>query len=66
MQGGSIGNWYTNIAVDDVVAALKDLGEVQARADRAAETVRWRRDELRRIARGIDNALKNEDARTGV
>lgn len=59
VQGSSIGDWRTVISVDDVVAALTDLGDVQARAQVAAENLKWRRDELRRLARGIEHTLKD-------
>lgn len=61
VQGASIGDWRTVINPDDVVAALKDLGDVQARAQRAAEELKWRRDELRRMARTIEQALKRDE-----
>lgn len=61
VQGGSIGDWYSEVSVEDVVAALKELGNVQQLVQRAQENLQYRRDELRRLVRGVEAALKRDE-----
>lgn len=60
VQGRSIGDWHSELSVEDVVTALKDLGNVQSLVQRAQENLKYRRDELRRLVRGVERALKDD------
>lgn len=58
--GTGIGEWGTEIQPSDIVAALKDLGSIQHLADAAKRKLDSNRDELRRMARHIEQSLRGD------
>lgn len=54
-----IGDWRRPVQVDDVVAALRDLGEVKARRDEAIQTLKDTRTGLENAQGRITNALNH-------
>jgi hypothetical protein len=60
-RGNGIGGWGQQIQVDDVVAALTDLGSVYARRDEALRTLRYARTSLESAQRGIAHQLEEMD-----
>lgn len=62
VRHGDIGGWQQRISVDDVVAAIADLGSLQHKADMARDDIKYRRDELRRLAQRINKALQEDES----
>jgi hypothetical protein len=60
-HGGRVGGWEQQVSVDDVVLALKDLGEVYARRDQAAHTLERTRGQLEVAQRVIARTLEEMD-----
>lgn len=61
-HGNGVGGWSQQVEVDDVVTALKDLGEVYARRDEALRTLKYTRTELESARRGITRLLGEMDS----
>jgi hypothetical protein len=60
-HGGRVGGWEQQVPIDDVVAALTDLGSVYVRRDRALQTLRYARTELESAQRSIARQLDEMD-----
>jgi prefoldin subunit 5 len=59
--GDDVGGWRQRVEVDDVVAALQDLGGVYARRDEALRTLKYTRTELESAQRNIARLLGEMD-----
>lgn len=64
--GDEIGPWDARVQVDDVVAALKDLGSVYSRRDDAQRSIRALRSRLETAQQSAAFALKEMDKHKGV
>lgn len=56
--GDEVGEWNSRVSVDDVVAALKDLGTVYNRRDEAERTIKRLREDLESTRDTADYVLK--------
>lgn len=56
-SGTEVGDWRRPVQVDDVVAALRDLGEVRARRDEALRAIKHAREDLETAQGRITRAL---------
>jgi hypothetical protein len=60
-RGNDVGGWRQKVEVDDVVAALQDLGGAYARRDEALRILKYTRTELESAQRNITRLLGEMD-----
>lgn len=67
--GDEVGKWDSRVSIDDVVAALKDLGAVYNRRDEAGRTIKRLRENLenaRDIASSVLTRMDEHDKETAL